>query len=72
MAARVGLGSERGVVIHGAYLCEACVPLEWLQAQRIEHAVLAHPSSAELRTRASAKLVRLSVDCGLLTEAPAL
>ncbi len=37
MAARVGFGSERGLVIHGAYLGEACVLLEWLEAEQIEH-----------------------------------
>ncbi|MCA9537087.1 MAG: glycosyltransferase [Myxococcales bacterium] len=37
MAARVGFGSERGLVIHGAYLGEACVLLEWLEQEGVEH-----------------------------------
>jgi glycosyltransferase involved in cell wall biosynthesis len=37
MATRVGLGSERGVVIHGAYLGEACVLLEWLEEAGVTH-----------------------------------
>lgn len=37
MAARIGYGSERGVAIHGAYLGEACVLLEWFEEARIDH-----------------------------------
>ncbi|MCA9575684.1 MAG: glycosyltransferase family 4 protein [Polyangiales bacterium] len=37
MAARVGVGSERGVVIHGAYLGEASVLLEWLEEAGVDH-----------------------------------
>jgi glycosyltransferase involved in cell wall biosynthesis len=37
MAARVGYGSERGMVIHGAYLGEACVLLEWLVEEGVDH-----------------------------------
>ncbi|MCB9656316.1 MAG: diiron oxygenase [Sandaracinaceae bacterium] len=41
-------------------------------AFKLRTAVMAHPASAALRTQASAKLVRLFLDCGLLSEAPAL
>ena len=41
-------------------------------AFKLRTAVMAHPASAALRTQASAKLVRLVLDCGLLSEAPAL
>ena len=41
-------------------------------AFNVRNAILAHPASATLRNTASAKLVRLFVDCGLLTEVPAL
>ncbi len=37
MAARIGAASDRGVAIHGAYLAEACVLLEWLQEAEIDH-----------------------------------
>ena len=41
-------------------------------AFNVRAAIMAHPSSARLREAASAKLVRLFVDAGLLAEAPAL
>lgn len=41
-------------------------------AFNVRTAVLAHPASATLRNTASAKLVRLFVDSGLLTEVPSL
>lgn len=41
-------------------------------AFKLRTAVMAHPASAALRNAASAKLVRLFVDCGLLREVPAL
>lgn len=41
-------------------------------AYKVRTAVMAHPASAKLREAASAKLVRLFVDCGLLAEAPVL
>lgn len=37
MASRIGLGSERGLAIHGAYLGEACLLLEWMQRDKVEH-----------------------------------
>lgn len=37
LATRIGVGSERGVAYHGAYLGEACVLLEWAEADGVEH-----------------------------------
>jgi colanic acid/amylovoran biosynthesis glycosyltransferase len=37
LAAKIGYGSERGLAIHGAYLGEACVLVEWLEKDRIDH-----------------------------------
>jgi colanic acid/amylovoran biosynthesis glycosyltransferase len=37
MASRIGLGSERGLAIHGAYLGEACLLLDWMQRDKVEH-----------------------------------
>ena len=37
MAARIGVGSERGLAIHGAYLGEACVLLEWMRDEGVQH-----------------------------------
>lgn len=37
MASRIGLGSERGLAIHGAYLGEACLLVDWMQRDRVEH-----------------------------------
>lgn len=37
LAAKVGYGSERGLAIHGAYLGEACVLLDWMEQDGIEH-----------------------------------
>lgn len=37
MAARIGHKSERGLAVHGAYLGEACVLLEWMQEAGVEH-----------------------------------
>ncbi len=37
LAAKVGYGSERGLAIHGAYLGEACVLLDWMERDRIDH-----------------------------------
>ncbi len=37
LATRVGLGSERGLAIHGAYLGEACVLLDWMRRDGVEH-----------------------------------
>lgn len=37
LAARIGYGSERGVAIHGAYLGEACVLLDWMKRDRVDH-----------------------------------
>lgn len=37
LAARIGFGSERGLAIHGAYLGEAAVLVEWMARDRIEH-----------------------------------
>ncbi|VXD13997.1 conserved hypothetical protein [Planktothrix serta PCC 8927] len=37
LALKLGWGSERGVVLHGIYLAEACVLLHWLSQAKIEH-----------------------------------
>lgn len=37
LAAKVGHGSERGLAVHGAYLGEACVLLDWLERDGIDH-----------------------------------
>lgn len=37
MASRIGVGSERGLAIHGAYLGEACVLARWMEADKIDH-----------------------------------
>lgn len=37
LAAKVGHGSERGLAIHGAYLGEACVLVDWMERDRVEH-----------------------------------
>ncbi|MGF1469588.1 MAG: glycosyltransferase family 4 protein [Sandaracinaceae bacterium] len=37
LAARVGQRSDRGLVLHGAYLAEACVLREWMADERVEH-----------------------------------
>jgi len=37
LAAQVGAGSERGLVIHGAYLGEACVLVDWMARDGVEH-----------------------------------
>jgi glycosyltransferase involved in cell wall biosynthesis len=37
LAAKVGYGSERGLAVHGAYLGEACVLLDWMERDGIEH-----------------------------------
>ncbi len=37
LALSVGWGSERGVFLHLAYLAEACVILQWSQAENISH-----------------------------------
>jgi colanic acid/amylovoran biosynthesis glycosyltransferase len=36
-ASAMGRRSERGLAYHGAYLAEACVLREWLEADRVEH-----------------------------------
>ncbi len=37
LALKLGWGSERGVILHGIYLAEACVLLHWLSQAEIEH-----------------------------------
>lgn len=37
MAVRIGVGSERGVARHGAYLGEACRVLEWAERDGVSH-----------------------------------
>jgi len=37
LAARVGYGSERGLAVHGAYLGEACVLVDWMERDGVEH-----------------------------------
>lgn len=37
LAARIGFGSERGLAHHVAYLGEACVLVDWMAADRVEH-----------------------------------
>lgn len=37
LAARVGYGSERGLAIHGAYLGEACVLVDWMAEDHVAH-----------------------------------
>jgi glycosyltransferase involved in cell wall biosynthesis len=37
LAARVGYGSERGLAIHGAYLGEACLLVDWMERDGVEH-----------------------------------
>ncbi|MCB9591992.1 MAG: glycosyltransferase family 4 protein [Sandaracinaceae bacterium] len=37
LAAQVGFGSERGLAIHGAYLGEACVLVEWMEQAGVDH-----------------------------------
>ncbi len=37
LAARIGHGSERGLAIHGAYLGEACVLVDWMEQDGVEH-----------------------------------
>jgi colanic acid/amylovoran biosynthesis glycosyltransferase len=37
VATRLGIGSDRGVLLHFAYLAEACKLLELLEAERIQH-----------------------------------
>ncbi len=37
LAAKIGLGSERGLAIHGAYLGEACVLADRLREEGIDH-----------------------------------
>ncbi len=37
LAARTGYGSERGLAVHGAYLGEACVLVDWMEQDRIDH-----------------------------------
>jgi colanic acid/amylovoran biosynthesis glycosyltransferase len=37
LALKLGWGSERGVVLHGIYLAEACVLLQWLSQAKINH-----------------------------------
>lgn len=37
LATKVGIGSERGLAIHGAYLGEACVLLDWLEKDGVDH-----------------------------------
>jgi colanic acid/amylovoran biosynthesis glycosyltransferase len=37
LALSVGWGSERGILFHLAYLAEACVILQWSQAENISH-----------------------------------
>lgn len=37
LAAKIGAGSERGLAIHGAYLGEACVLVDWMEREGVEH-----------------------------------
>lgn len=37
LAAKIGYGSERGLAIHGAYLGEACVLVDWMERDGVEH-----------------------------------
>lgn len=37
MASRIGFGSERGLAIHGAYLGEACILVDWMEKAGVEH-----------------------------------
>jgi colanic acid/amylovoran biosynthesis glycosyltransferase len=36
-AVELGLGSDRGLAYHGAYLAEACVLVDWLEETSVEH-----------------------------------
>lgn len=36
-AVKMGVGSDRGVVLHGAYFAEACVLREWLEQEGVDH-----------------------------------
>lgn len=36
-AATMGLRSDRGLLYHGAYLAEACVLVDWLESEKVEH-----------------------------------
>jgi glycosyltransferase involved in cell wall biosynthesis len=37
LAAKIGVRSDRGLAVHGAYLGEACVLREWMERDRIDH-----------------------------------